>query len=468
MSADDGLDVVLTWLDLHSAEMLTQARTDVSRAEATSGDLDELELRVARLRRELDLDETRPQPRALFAPEALRRPAAGQAPTPEWAALRLRAEASLRERGIDPRSVDLDDLLDPEEIARIARRFVGGFTVRTRLDRYDLAMILIAGLTAALVEYLVMGAPVTLNGLRDFKPKDSPLTAFFQGHSVDSDNWLGDLSHASFDQQRHAATRTPIQGFTPRTHRDLSLGHDPLLALIVGVKDVMGDDMTTIGRYGQVVVMQGSRATVANPLQAIVTVVAHLLSDAFTPMGLPAPGWTLMSALPFGSLGAADDTVSATAVQMYAKGYDSRHFLTMSASVVAAELVLRAYWSLRCEYDEEYAEDVRREAEIAGSEGVGDHPRYQALAFGAHGLAAAANAGKVILAGGNMLVVNYAQWIRFVQATMQFAQGRAVSPTDVLVRRGLVNAETLSRGWPDLDVDDPAFPTISLRPATGD
>ena len=63
--------------------------------------------------------------------------------------------------------------------------------------------MLIAGLTAALVDWLVVnGAPTSLEQLREFRPDKEGLTAFFREHSVDSDNWLGDLSHASFDQQR--------------------------------------------------------------------------------------------------------------------------------------------------------------------------------------------------------------------------------------------------------------------------
>ena len=146
---------------------------------------------------------------------------------------------------------------------------------------------------------------------------------------------------------------------------------------------------------------------------------------------------------------------------MYTKGYDCRHFLTMSTSVAAAEIVLRAYWALRCEFDEEYAEDVRREGEVAASEAVSDHPRYQVLAFGAHALACAANAGKVALSGNNWLLFNLPQWTRFVQVSMQLAEGRSVSPTDVLIRTGLSNIEALANGWPDIDVDDPRLPTIS-------
>jgi hypothetical protein len=48
-----------------------------------------------------------------------------------------------------------------------------------------------------------------------------------------------------------------------------------------------------------------------------------------------------------------------------------------------------------------------------------------------------------------------------VQATIQFAQGRAVSTTDLLIRQGQANAEALARGWPELDALDPAFPTLA-------
>jgi len=351
-------------------------------------------------------------------------------------------------------------------VARIERRFVGGFTVQTHLDRYDIAMILIAGLTGALVDYLIMGSPTSLAQLRDFKPDDSPLTRFFHAHRVDSDNRLGDVAHAPFDAQTYKRSGARIPGFSPDTHRDLTLGHDPLLGLVFGTMDIMKGTVTTFGPAGQRIVLQGSHAAVANPFAAVAIEVAHLLSDAFTPDGLPAPGWTAANVLQFGSLGANNETVAKDALKMYEHGYDSRHFLTMSATVCAVELVLRAYWSLRNEFDPEYAEDLRREAEIACSSGIGDHPRYEALAFGAHAVAAAANAGKVALAGGNTLVVNYPEWLRFIEAATKFGRGRAVSPTDVLVRRGLGNAEALSRGWPDLDVDDPEFPSIRLSSPT--
>ena len=159
--SDDGLDVVLTWLDENAQDLVDQARADVAQARAVSDDLDSLEARIARIREELGEDAAQaPEPLALVGLPDLQRPAAGFAATPEWEALRAQAEQSLRSRGVDPSTVDLDALLDPEEVARIARRFIGAFTVRTHLDRYDLAIMLIAGLAAALVDWLVVnGAP---------------------------------------------------------------------------------------------------------------------------------------------------------------------------------------------------------------------------------------------------------------------------------------------------------------------
>ena len=243
------------------------------------------------------------------------RPVSGLPPPPSSGRrYERRPSESLRSRGVDPSTIDLDALLDPEEVARIARRFIGAFTVRTHLDRYDLAIMLVAGLTAALVDWLVVnGAPTSLEQLREFRPDKEGLTSLLQGLThVDSDNWLGDLSHASFDQQRSADGST-LPGFTPQTHRDLSLGHDPLLALIVGVRDVMNGSMTTQGGLGAFRTLAGSQLPVSDPYLAVMIVVAHLLSDAFTPMGLPAPGWTLVDTLQFGSFDTDGITAAAEA-----------------------------------------------------------------------------------------------------------------------------------------------------------
>ena len=115
---------------------------------------------------------------------------------------------------------------------------------------------------------------------------------------------------------------------------------------------------------------------------------------------------------------------------------------------------------VRRELDATFAAEIEGEGVAARSHHIGDHPRFQAMAFGAYAIAAAANAGKVTAYHGNPLAINYAEWLGFLRATYKFARGRALSPTDVLIGAGLSNAEALSHGWPDLDAADPAFPSL--------
>ena len=459
--SDDGLDVVLTWLDANARDLIDQARDDVAQTRMISGDLDELEARIARMRAELGA-EPDPAPLPLVGLSELQRPAPGVTATPEWEALRAQAEQSLRSRGVDPSTVDLDSLLDPEEVERIARRFLGSFTVRTHLDRYDLAIMLIAGLTGALVEYLVVnGAPRSVDDLRNFKPRNEGLTSFIQTHSLSSKNELSRLAKVPFDQQ-WAKDGTFLPGVNPNNHRGISLGHDAMSMLTFGVHDLLTGDMSVLAPGG-LSTLPGSSPPVADLTTAVQRVVAHLLSDAYTTRGVQAPGWTLLNVLPYASDGKRVEAGSLVGfgADMYGKGYESRHFLTMATSVAAVEIVLRAYWALRCEYDEEYAHDVRREAELSCSKSVSDHPRYLVLAFGAHALVCAANAGKVVLSGNNFLLVNALEWTRFVQVALRLAESRSASPTDVLIRTGLSNVEALANGWPDIDVGDPRLPPIT-------
>jgi len=144
----------------------------------------------------------------------------------------------------------------------------------------------------------------------------------------------------------------------------------------------------------------------------------------------------------------------------YLNGYDSRHFLTMATEVAALEACLRTYWLVRRSLDPAFAADIEHEGLIAGADHVGDHPRFQAMAFGAYAIAASANAGKIAVYHGNPLAINYATWLGFLRAAFKFAQGRAVSPSDILARTSLASAEALSRGWPTVEPHEQAFPSI--------
>jgi len=147
---------------------------------------------------------------------------------------------------------------------------------------------------------------------------------------------------------------------------------------------------------------------------------------------------------------------------MYLKGYDSRHFLTMSTSVAAAEVVLRGYYWLRRKYDRLYDEDNSHQCAVVGAEKTSQHPRFQAMSLAAHGLAAAVNAGKVAIWHGNPLAINYAQWLRFVHSFFAWARVRMRPATDVLKGHTRANLKAISEGWPEVDTADLSMPSLRV------
>ena len=97
-------------------------------------------------------------------------------------------------------------------------------------------------------------------------------------------------------------------------------------------------------------------------------------------------------------------TVGEIARWMYLNGYDFRHFLVSGITPAVIEILLRGYLMLR-----HYSEHGEAKFLLASS------PKYRSMLLAAHGIAAAANAGKVALYQGNPLAINYAEWLAFVR-----------------------------------------------------
>lgn len=125
--------------------------------------------------------------------------------------------------------------------------------------------------------------------------------------SVPHDNWLSQYCRASFDGV--TGLRKSIEGFSPTTHRLQTFAHDPLLGVVVGTTDVLRGGMTAVSRDGGLVVVDGIASGGYNVATALTIEVLHLVSDMWTPMGLPAPLWTLGPLADFGALGPDDLTI---------------------------------------------------------------------------------------------------------------------------------------------------------------
>ena len=198
----------------------------------------------------------------------------------------------------------IDDLLTDKKLASIDRRFVDGFTVRSRLNRYDIVAAAVAGVTAALLEYLVVAVP-----------RQSGLTQALRFLGTDNDDWLSTFAKVPFD----TVFPEGMSGFGPNAHRVQTFGHDPLLGWVYGTMDILRGSLTGVSKTGVVKVLGGG-VPAAETLPAVLAIQSmHLSSDIVTPAGLQLPGWTALLTIDQTVLGSKDTVVEITRM-MYIRG----------------------------------------------------------------------------------------------------------------------------------------------------
>ncbi len=343
-----------------------------------------------------------------------------------------------------PDAVDLGVLMDADEIAEIRRAATSTNPFRCRLDAADLVIATVAGLTAAAVDVTIVKIPKTMR-YHGSEQAGSPLTAYLRSKAVPSNNWIADLARAPFDSLNHGEPELILGSLT---HRADTFGHDPFVGLVFGVIDILRGTSTGVAKSGEMFVRDIADPVTSNPIVAVVIELAHLLSDVATKAGLPLPGWSILRIINAGSIEGM--TIGEQARMMYLRGFDSWHLITMSTSVAAAELVLRGGWALRGAFDDEWSSRCDDEARMAGSDRAGSHPRFLMMGLLAHGIATAANAGKIAASGGNPLAWNAAQWARFAQLIGKWWGAQPRSAAAAIAARSDINLEQLLDGWPDV------------------
>ncbi|MEI7606410.1 MAG: hypothetical protein WCJ64_03395, partial [Rhodospirillaceae bacterium] len=244
---------------------------------------------------------------------------------------------------VDASPASIEDILDNHEIEAVFARLQGirdQFDEKLRLDGCDYTICGIAGVLAGLIDIFLVQVPKHPG---------------FLGSQASEGGWLsnvvkekfGELLPPStirslerefpvpFDPSTSRGLDRYVEGLGPAMHRFQSLGHDPVLGWIVGVRDVLSGTFTAIAKDGTLIVqnapghdplMLGETFFVA-VLEALRTVGGHLLSDVSTSAGLPAPLMPLAEFLQFGTIGERGYTVGELARQMYRGGYDFRHFI---------------------------------------------------------------------------------------------------------------------------------------------
>jgi hypothetical protein len=252
----------------------------------------------------------------------------------------------LTETGLDPNRDPLLQVLGHAEASEIQRRYGDAFG-DVSWDRSDYLAVLLAGFVATLLDVFVVRIPLDGAFLGRMQA-GSPMTRWIRENSKSvHDHYLGGLENAAKVPYDLSAGKA-VDGLSPKVHRLMSPGHDPVLAFILGVMDVMGGTGTYIDKHGDL----RRIATSMSPeslVSAFLKVFLHLLSDVFTSAGIPPPFFTLVQLAKTESpfvLGPSGERVTWTNVAryMYSHGYDMRHFATMGLVPASIEMIVRGWW----------------------------------------------------------------------------------------------------------------------------
>ena len=331
---------------------------------------------------------------------------------PTWEELIAKAE---REVGS---TNELETLFTNEELEinqAIIRDLNEDFNSLHKLDKDDLSICAGAGILAAIVDILLIGIPKkSTQGLKGGTLSNYVRDWFNKRFPEEEIEKLANskVSKVPFDAQDNRHTKVNVNGLSAYYHRLLSLGHDPLLGLVIGVCDILNGKMTTIDKTGKIVsqyMENYANRKESDIFAAIAKQIIHFKSDITTSMGLPAPLMGLFNLLQFGKIGDEEQTIAEIVQGMYYEGYDFIHFCSMAISTMIVEVVIRIGYALK-----RIKEGNSIKNSIPFSLDREKNPKLNTMLFIGHSTATAANAGKIYFTKDPM-TINYAQWITFAK-----------------------------------------------------
>ncbi|BAY20731.1 hypothetical protein NIES2100_04740 [Calothrix sp. NIES-2100] len=313
------------------------------------------------------------------------------------------------------------------------------------LSNLDYTIVGIAGLVANILDFLVVKIPKDINYLGKFKQEGSNFTHWLKTLGIDEEGelspflkWCEDTCKVSYDQ----SINSNIKGFNPRSHRLLSLGHDPLFGLIFGTLDILNGTMTAFDSNGKLHIVKTFDMPLADKAFAPLIWLGHIVSDMCTKMGVPIPGWAFLQLIQFGSFGSDKKTIADISRWMYLNGYDLRHFVTMSLPVAVIELIVRAYHYLSSlDNPEQLQTSPYTSITIKELHQIKSKLKLRKMLLLAHAVAATGNAVKLFTYSGNPLAINLPQWIFLIKESVKMIQAvnRDTTPEKIIRNREKIN-----------------------------
>lgn len=307
-----------------------------------------------------------------------------------------------------PETVSIEDVFTKEELSDNHEFMVNlqnQFKALNKLDKWDYTTAGIVGTIAALMDFFL----VTKVNLKDGTVTPGALKSGVEKlwDKVLPPNKVA-LLEAKYKVPFDISTNTSkisqeVLGLNPKTHRFQSLGHDPILGFIFGIKDLLRGELTAIDGNGRIIIQNVSGAKGKSFIEAVITEFGHLLSDvnAKSPTGMklsvPASLTPLLQMIQVGSVtyNGKAYTIGDLSKRMYYDGYNFNHFIGMSIPVALIHIVIHIYMALREMFSEDYSR-TKHKSDI--------------LLFVANSILCAENVGKLIVTE-NPFAINYVSWI---------------------------------------------------------
>lgn len=290
-----------------------------------------------------------------------------------------------------------------------------------KMQPIDYMVAAVSGGLATVVDIFLVKIPkdvaIVRNGERVFQ-EGSSLTGILRRIGIDENGkaskWVTTLEKW-FKVPYDKSVDSDIIGLMPKSHRLHSLAHDPSMAgLIWGIKDIVSGTFTCIDKNGCLVVEKVAETDFLKLFTAPILWFGHLLSDVFTRMGLPIPGWSYLQLLQIGSLGEKQRSIAEVARYMYLEGYDLRHFLSMSATNAVIGLIVRLYYHLVCK---KRPNEFSLEAEKEYVE-VKNKIKLHNMLFASYSVASCGNIAKICAYQGNPTAFNLSLWLGMIRESV--------------------------------------------------
>ena len=312
----------------------------------------------------------------------------------------------------------LSDILSPSEIKKVEERIAlqrNEFNSIHRLDKLDWAICGVSGILAALIDIFLIQMPKYPGFLGGKATKGGPLANWIRekvngAYSPEEIKKMEEKFWVPYDPSTSKELTKKINGLGPNTHRFQSLGHDPILGFIFGVKDILQKTFSAVDTNGKLIIqkvaIKDNSIVGMNIFQAIGRVFGHLKSDIATKSSLPVPLMPLFQFLQFGKIGRSEYTIGEVTRIMNRSGYDFNHFLAMSVSPLLIEILVRlCYFAKRMHESYSFLDSIPMNLPKSKRK-----PKLQTMLFSAHLVSTAVNGGKVYFSQ-NPLAINYPQWL---------------------------------------------------------